>query len=153
MVAYAAPAATLPAPHASSIHPASPVQATAKPATNQLTGEEAKLHTSLEAFAKKCIISMNRQRRPGIASKEVHRHTDGTYRARYMAIDPDSLQISFSPTDGNKVIKYIGRMAYHEVEYVCIGKDQKQALSGPFNESNREPVTELIKFKSGKWGY
>jgi len=112
-----------------------------------------KVGTSLETFAKNCITSMNKQRRPGISHKEVKRQADGSYMARYMAVDPDSLAISYNPTENNKTIKYIGRMDYHEVEYVCTGKDQKQALAGPFSEANRTPITELIKYKSGKWTY
>lgn len=112
-----------------------------------------KVKNSLDTFAKDCIVRMNRQRRPGISHKEVKRQPDGTYMARYMAVDPDTLETSYNPTENNKTIKFIGRMDYHEIEYVSIGKDQKQALAGPFNETNRTPITELIKFKSGKWTY
>lgn len=112
-----------------------------------------KVQTALDVFAKDCIIRMNRQRRPGISHKEVKRQSDGTYLARYMAVDPDSLATSYNPTENNKTIKFIGRMDYHEVEYICTGKDQKQALAGPFSETNRTPITELIKYKSGKWTY
>ena len=115
--------------------------------------DPAQLKAGLDTFAKDCITRMNRQRRPGINSKEVKRQPDGTFLARYMIVDPDSLQTSYDPIDGNKTIKYIGRMQYHEVEYVCSGKDQKQAMAGPFSESNRVPVTELVKYKQGKWSY
>lgn len=123
------------------------------PAASKTADAGDKVGTSLEAFAKNCITSMNKQRRPGISHKEVKRQADGSYMARYMAVDPDSLTISYNPTENNKTIKYIGRMDYHEVEYVCTGKDQKQAMAGPFNEANRTPITELIKYKSGKWTY
>ncbi len=111
------------------------------------------LKKSLDAFAHDCIVTMNKHRKPGIGSKEVTRQPDGTYMARYMAVDMDSLVTSYNPTNGNKTIKYIGRMIYHEVEYVSTGKNQKQAMAGPFNESNRTPITELIKYKAGKWTY
>lgn len=111
-----------------------------------------KLKNSLDVFAKGCITSMNKQRRPGINQKEVKKQADGTYMARYMAVDPDSLETRYKPTE-NKVILYIGHMNYHEVEYVCVGKSKEQALAGPFNETNREPITELVKYKAGKWTY
>lgn len=111
-----------------------------------------KLKSSLDTFAKGCITSMNKQRRPGINQKEVKKQADGTYMARYMAVDPDSLETRYKSTE-NKVILYIGHMVYHEVEYVSVGKNREQALAGPFNEVNREPITELIKYKSGKWTY
>lgn len=112
-----------------------------------------KLKQSLDVFAKDCVTRMNKQRRPGILQKEVKRQPDGSYVARYVAVDPDSLQTSYNPTTGHKTIKYIGRMDYHEVEYLCVGKNQQQALAGPFNETNRLPQTELIKYKNNKWTY
>ncbi|MCC8194273.1 MAG: hypothetical protein LIP28_06485 [Deltaproteobacteria bacterium] len=112
-----------------------------------------KLKNSLDTFAQSCIESMNKQRLPSITHKEVKKQPDGTYLARYMAYDIDSLETSYNPTENNKTIKYIGRMNYHEVEYVSTGKDQKQALAGPFSESNRTPIIELIKYKAGKWTY
>lgn len=115
--------------------------------------DPARLKEDLDHFARDCITRMNRQRRPGISHKEVERLPDGSYLARYMAVDPDSLATSYDPVTGNKTVKYIGRMEYHEVEYVCNGKDQKQALAGPFYEANRVPIIELIKFKLGKWSY
>ena len=114
------------------------------------------LKMGLDAFAKDCILKMNRQRKPGINHKEVHTQPDGTYIARYMAVDPDSLITKYNPTKAsNKEIKYIGILDYHEVEYVCIGKNKQQALAGPFNETNRTPVTELVKYKTKtkKWSY
>lgn len=121
------------------------------PAKASAAGSD-KLKSSLDVFAKGCITSMNKQRRPGINQKEVKKQADGTYMARYMAVDPDSLETRYKPTE-NKVILYIGHMIYHEVEYVSVGKNKEQALAGPFNETNREPITELIKYKSGKWTY
>ena len=116
-------------------------------------GADEKLKSSLDVFAKDCIVRMNRQRRPGISQKEVIKLADGTFKARYLAVDPDSLATSYNPTSNNKTIKYIGRMDYHEVEYICTGSSQKQALAGPFNEANRMPITELIKYKNNKWTY
>ena len=127
--------------------------APAKTSAKRNPEDPAILKEDLDFFAKDCISRMNKQRRPGINSKEVQRQPDGSFLARYMAVDPDSLETSYDPITGNKTVKYIGRMQYHEVEYVCSGKDQKQALAGPFNEANRAPVTELIKYKLGKWSY
>lgn len=124
-----------------------------KPAAKGSTDDPVRLKEELDHFAKDCIMRMNKQRRPGISHKEVKRQPDGTFLARYMAVDIDSLETSFNPTNGNKTIKYIGSMRYHEVEYVSSGKNQKQALAGPFSEANRVPITELIKFKKGKWSY
>lgn len=151
------PAKPVAAVSAAAAKPQAKADSSAKPAAaskgKRHPDDPAVLKEGLDHFAKDCIVRMNRQLRPGITHKEIKRQADGTFVARYMAIDPDSLATSYNPTDNNKIIKYIGRMEYHEVEYVSVGKDQKQALAGPFNETNRMPVTELIKYKSGKWCY
>ena len=148
--------------HLTKIEPSSPKQPAQTVAVKQPApaggvkvqpSADDKVKNSLDVFAKDCLVRMNKQRRPSISSKEVSKQPDGTYMARYMFFDADSLETSYNPTENNKTIKYIGRMNYHEVEYVCTGKDQKQALAGPFNESNRTPVIELVKFKAGKWTY
>ncbi len=133
--------------------PAGQASSTASREASQKAPLDDTLKNSLDVFAKDCISRMNKQRRPGINAKEVTRQSDGSYTARYMAVDPDSLQTSYNPTENNKTVLYIGRMNYHEVEYISMGKDQKQALAGPFSENNRTPITELIKYKSGKWTY
>lgn len=134
---------------------ASSRQAKSEPASPKQSVQTAddKVKLSLDSFAKGCITDMNKQRRPGISQKEVKKQSDGSYMARYMAVDPDSLVTSYNSTENNKTIKYIGRMNYHEVEYVSTGKDQKQALAGPFSETNRTPIIELVKYKAGKWTY
>ncbi len=125
----------------------------AAPEGSRKGSTDDKLKNALDIFAKDCISRMNKERRPGINAKEVKRQPDGSYTARYMAVDPDSLETSYNPTENNKTVLYIGRMNYHEVEYISMGTDQKQALAGPFNENNRTPITELIKYKAGKWTY
>ena len=139
-----------PAPDTAARTARAPRPAAATPAPS---AADDKLKQSLDVFAKDCVTRMNKQRRPGILQKEVKRQPDGSYVARYVAVDPDSLQTSYNPTSGHKTIKYIGRMDYHEVEYLCTGKNQQQALAGPFNETNRVPLTELIKYKNNKWTY
>jgi hypothetical protein len=85
-----------------------------------------KIQNTLDVFAKGCVTNMNQQKKPGINQKEVKRQPDGTFMARwYLAVDPDSLQTSYNPTDGHKTITHIGRIDYHEVEYVCVDKNQK----------------------------
>ena len=130
------------------------------PAAKAVPGKGAKssadtperLQQDLDSFAKKCVISMNSQLRPGLHTKEVAPHPNGGYVARYMVVDADSLQTSYNPAE-NKYVQYVGKMIYHEVEYSSTGTTKEQALAGPFNEVNRVPVTELIKYMKGKWTY
>ncbi len=111
-----------------------------------------RLQQDLDVFAKKCVVSMNNQLKPGPKNKEVAPHPNGGYVARYMTVDPDSLQTSYN-SSANKYVKYIGKMIYHEVEYSCTAPTREQALAGPFSEINRVPITELIKYMKGKWTY
>lgn len=113
--------------------------------------DPAKIQSDLDTYAVWYIETMNRELKPGEKSKEVAKHPDG-YMARYMMIDPASLKTSYTVSQ-NKAVAYIGRVMFHRVEYVCIAKSREQALAGPFVESNRQPVTELIMHLKGKWTY
>ncbi len=142
-----------PAPAAKKAVPAKAAAKTAAKGKPAPLSVPEKLQADLDVFAKKCVISMNNQLKPGLKSKEVNPHPSGGYVARYMTVDPDSLTTSYNPTENNKYVQYIGKMLYHEVEYSCVGQTKEQALAGPFNEVNRIPVTELIKYMKGKWTY
>ena len=116
--------------------------ATAQPSENDA------IKKSLDTFAKDCLVRMNK-----VTHKATQKLPNGTYMATYMEYDSNSLETSYSPVVNNKTIKYIGRMHYVEIEYTCTGKNAKEALAGPYTEANRTPVTELIKYKAGKWTY
>ena len=121
-----------------------PKQAATGVATISLPGNDS-IKIALDKFGQEHLTRMNKA-----AHKAAVKQPDGTYLARYMAYDTNSLETYYKAKD-NKVIKYIGYMTYTEIEYVCSGKNQKEALAGPYNETNRTPVTELIKYKAGKW--
>ncbi len=130
---------------------AAPVKKSAQAPVPVAAADPEKLQQDLDVFAKSCVVNMNNQIKPGIRTKQLTKTPEG-FQAHYIAVDPDSLSTSFSPSE-HKIVPYIGRMMYHEVEYVCMGKTEKEALAGPFNEVNRRPMTELIKYMKGKWTY
>lgn len=113
--------------------------------------DSGSLQKDLDVFAISCVAKMNEQMMPGIKSKQVVRVPEG-YQAKYTAVDPNSLTTSYRPSE-HKIVPYVGRMMYHEVEYVCVGKTREEALAGPFSEVTRRPMTELIKYMKGKWTY
>ena len=135
-------------------NPAAATTATKKntaKAPQQAADTPEKLQRELDAFAYNSVAAMNKHIKPGINSKDVSATGNG-FTARYLAVDSDSVTTSYSPSD-NKVVKYIGRIMYHEVEYACTAPTRAQALAGPFSEVNRSAMTELIKHMKGKWTY
>ena len=119
-----------------------------KPAETQ----DERLHRQLMEFMHKTIASMNRQRKPGINTKEVKRTSNGKYVAHYIAVDANSLEAKYKVTQ-NKTVPYVGQVVYYEIKYTCTGDTERQALAGPFSENDRVPVTELIKYMRGRWTY
>jgi hypothetical protein len=113
---------------------------------------EERMQRQLVEFMQKTITSMNRQRKPGINAKEVTRTSNGMYKARYLFVEPESLVASHKAT-GKKAVPYVGQVVYYEIEYVSIGATERQAQAGPFRESDRMPITEIIKYMRGKWTY
>jgi outer membrane biosynthesis protein TonB len=109
------------------------------------------IQRDLEIYAVAYLETMNTHIKPSIRDKEVAPAPEG-FRARYRAIDPASLATSYSVSE-NKAVAYVGRVRYHEVEYICLGKTREEALAGPFSEANRRPITEIVMHIRGKWTY
>ncbi|MDR2161089.1 MAG: hypothetical protein LBO77_02975 [Desulfovibrio sp.] len=107
----------------------------------------------LDAFARRTISSINRAVLPSSLKKEVSRNNDGTFTARYIEVDPDTISTSYLTPEDSALVSYIGYMHYVEIEYICTARDQKGALNGPFIPRKRAPVTEIIKYIKGKWTY
>ncbi|MDL2317270.1 hypothetical protein LJC59_09435 [Desulfovibrio sp. OttesenSCG-928-A18] len=112
------------------------------------------LQRDLDDFAQRTIASINRCILPSEGKKEVTRNGDGSYTARYIAINPKSVSTSYKKPD--KVVggvTYIGYMRYDEIEYSCTAKSKAEAERGPFTVKRSENLTELIKYVNGKWSY
>ena len=130
--------------------------APAKSSGNKTASTEApdKLQQNLDSFAHKTIGSINRCVLPSSGKKEVKKNPDGSFTARYIEVDPKSVATSYKPSENNnKLVPYIGYMRYDEVEYVSTAATQKEALDGPFKQSSRVSMTELVKYVKGKWSY
>ncbi len=169
MAATAAPAAKPAAPAAkAAAKPAakpaaksaakSAAKAAAKPAAKKTepkaAGDSADaVKAGLDEFANKTIASINRCVLPSCDKKEVTKNADGTFTARYIEVDPKSLDTSYKKPESSKAITYIGYMNYTEIEYVSTGKTKEAALNGTFTASRRESMTELVKYVKGRWSY
>jgi hypothetical protein len=111
------------------------------------------LKARLEEFGKTVAESFNRTVLPSINKKEVTKNSGGGFTARYLAIDPQSINVSFKPAVNPKSpVKYIGTLNYAEMTYTCTAPTRDAALKGPFTAS-RTMTTELVKYVNGKWTY
>ncbi|MDR0826951.1 MAG: hypothetical protein LBN33_03610 [Desulfovibrio sp.] len=111
------------------------------------------LKRKLDEFAQKTIESINRHILPSERKKEVKKNGDGTFVARYIAVDPTSIATSFKKSDGGGPVQYIGYMSYTEKEYHCIAPSKAAAEKGPFTLRSSEGMTELVKYVNGRWTY
>ena len=94
------------------------------------------LKARLEEFGKKVAESFNRTVLPSINKKEVTKNSGGGFTARYLAIDPQSIRVSFKPAiDPKSPVKYIGTLNYAEMTFTCTAPTRDAALKGPFSAS------------------
>jgi hypothetical protein len=111
------------------------------------------LEAGLKKFAEETIASINRCILPSEGKKEVLSNGNGSFTARYIAIDPRSIKVSVTKATNPGVVKYIGYMRYSENEYACTAPSKAAASKGPFLVQRSENLTELVKYLNGKWSY
>lgn len=134
--------------------PAAPADQKA-PASNAPVngGSSDPVQNKLDEFAKTTITSLNRCVVPSAGKKAVTQNSDGSFTARYIAIDPNSIRTSYKKPDKAGPVTYIGYMNYTESEYQCTAASKAAAENGPFTPKNSKMLTELIKYLNGKWTY
>ncbi|SHN67565.1 hypothetical protein [Desulfovibrio litoralis] len=127
---------------------------TAKKTTKAKTSTDTPevVQQKLDSFAQKLVVDLNKNMLNGENHKEV-KQVNGQYVASYCVIDKNSLHTSYAPPSKSTAITYVGYLKYQEVSYQATGKTKAEALAGPFKETSRVPLTELIKYNKGKWSY
>ncbi|MDR3176052.1 MAG: hypothetical protein LBU06_05920 [Desulfovibrio sp.] len=146
--AKAAPAKATPAKAA----PAKAAPAKAAPAKASADADDA-IKQKLDEFARSIVDSFNRTIMPSEKKKEVKKNSDGTYIARYIAVDPVSINTSYKKSEGNPPVVYVGTIRYVEKEFYCIAATKAAAERGPFALKSSESTTELVKYVKGRWTY
>ncbi|MDR1946675.1 MAG: hypothetical protein LBQ51_05865 [Desulfovibrio sp.] len=111
------------------------------------------MHRKLEEFAREAIETMNTHALPSQNKKEIKKNADGSYTARYVAIDPSSIRVSFKKAESTGAVSHIGYMHYTEREYFCTASTEAAAKNGPFEPKINKSQTELVKYMRGKWSY
>jgi outer membrane biosynthesis protein TonB len=124
-----------------------------KSASPAAKNPEEVLHQKLEEFGRGAIEKMNRHALPSLHKKEVKKNADGSYTARYVAIDPESLRVSFKKAEPAGTVSHIGYLHYAEKEYFCTAPTEAEAKNGHFEPKISRGQTELIKYMRGKWSY
>jgi hypothetical protein len=148
-----APADKKPASQAKSTPaPAKKEPAAAKKPAAPANSPEA-LQKGLDDFAKNTIATLNRVVIPSAGKKEITKNADGSFTARYIAIDPNSIRTSYKTPDQPGPVSYIGYMSYSENEYHCTAPTKAAADKGPFAVKSSKMLTELVKHLNGKWTY
>ena len=132
---------------------AAQVVASKKGKSAPVDSSPAGVQRGLDEFAQRTIASINRCVLPSSGKKEITSNGNGSFTARYIEIDPKSVNTSYKPAENSSVVTYIGYMNYQEVEYTCTAASKAAAAKGPFTPIRREQMTELIKYVNGKWTY
>ena len=111
------------------------------------------IQKQLDEFASNTIKTLNRCVIPSATKKEITKNADGSFTARYIAIDPGSVSCSYKTPDKPGPVTYIGYMRYSEIEYHCTAPTKSAADKGTFAPKNTKMLTELVKYVNGKWTY
>lgn len=131
---------------------ATPALAAAKSSAGAAASPEV-LQKGLDEFASTTIKTLNRCVVPSSGKKEITKNADGTFTARYIEIEPKSVNTSYKKPQNPGPVTYIGYMRYEEIEYCCTAPSKAAAAKGPFTPTRRQNMTELIKYVNGKWTY
>lgn len=111
------------------------------------------LQKKLDTFALNNAKTINACILPSKKKKEITKNSDGSWTARYIEVDLDSIIATVKKSDNPKsIMPYSGSLRYQEVEWVCTAGSKKAAEQGPFTVKRRELITEpVIKYLNGRW--
>ncbi len=96
------------------------------------------------------VDKLNRVHDNSITRMKVTKLDDGSYVARYHAIDTSTIESSVKPT-GHPVTPFVGTLKYVENVYEGKGATAQAAQSAPFNVVDSTRVTELFARSKKGW--
>ncbi|WP_031480926.1 hypothetical protein [Maridesulfovibrio frigidus] len=103
-----------------------------------------------QIFAKSWVVKLNRSHIKGIQRMEIRPNEDGTYLARYHAIDPTSVQCIVKKTSSKRK-GLIGLLKYIETVYESTGSSPKTARKSDFKAVKRTRITEIFSNSGKGW--
>ena len=102
------------------------------------------------AYARVFVDKLNRVHDNSITRMKVTKLDDGSYVARYHAIDPATIEASVKPT-GHPVSPFVGVLKYVENVYEGKGQTAQAAQSSSFDVVDSMRVTELFARSKKGW--
>lgn len=123
----------------------------AKKETKDLTAQEKTVYDQLASFAHAHIIKSNSNIIPNKRAPKVEKKNN-MYVASYVEFDAESLSMELIPTP-HRQYKYLAKIKYRERLYQCKAETRQLALQGNFNEVGSRFITEVPRYKQGKWCY
>lgn len=110
----------------------------------------ASKHADFSSFAQTKIRSLNRNHNLSKSRMQIVKQPDGSYLARYHAIDNDSL-ICKVRRSKSKSIPYVGVLRYKERIMESAGITPEACRSGEFIPVAIIPNRHIFSYKKGSW--
>lgn len=101
-------------------------------------------------FARVRARSLDRNHRMARARMEITRLADGTYRARYHAIDMDSI-VTKVRRSSSKTVPFVGVMRFCELVMEATAESPAACKSAKFTAVTVIPNRQIFSFRKGAW--
>ncbi|MUM77792.1 hypothetical protein GKC30_09115 [Pseudodesulfovibrio sp. F-1] len=126
--------------------------ATADPANLPAYLDEALIqkHADFTSFAKSKIRSLNQNHNLSRSRMKIERQPDGSYRARYHAIDDGSLVCNVRRSSSN-TIPFVGVLFYKEKVFEAVASSPDACRVAEFIPVAVIPNRHIFSFKQGSW--
>ncbi len=102
------------------------------------------------SYARTFVDKLNRVHENSITRMKVTKLDDGTYSARYHAIDPATIETAVKPT-GHPASPFVGTLRYVENVYEAKGATAQAAQTATFAVVDSLRVTELFARSKKGW--
>lgn len=117
----------------------------------ELSKQDKTVYDQLAKFAAEHINRSNKNIVPNKKSPKVEK-INNMYVASYVEFDPDSLTMELIPTP-HRQYKYLAKIKYRERLYQSKAESKQSALKGKFSVVGGRFITEVPRYKQGKWSY
>ena len=101
-------------------------------------------------FSRDWIIKVNREHIKGITRMEILKQADGSYLARYHAVDPTTVEEIVKRTTHPQT-PFVGTIKYKEKIYEARGKSIEAARKGDFKPIRSINIREIFARTSKGW--
>ncbi|WP_316897392.1 hypothetical protein [Pseudodesulfovibrio indicus] len=107
-------------------------------------------HADFEKFAKTRAQALNRNHRLSRQRMLITKQPDGSYLARYHAIDIDSISTKVSRSK-SKTIPFVGVMRFQEMIMEAVGNSPELCRTAHFKPVSAIPNRQIFSYKKGTW--